>query len=174
MKRRSLLLLLPVLSLTACVSLPEGVREQRGRFSFQKTGYGNSEQWTGRFTLRTEPNVLRLDLLTPLSGILARIEVTPQGATIARGTDEIVARGISAEALMQETLGFSVPISVLEAWLDGRPHPDSMPSDHWQQGDWNVEVKARFLDGRPARLLALYDHRGARMRLTLLLDEESR
>ena len=97
MKRRTLLLLPAGLLLAACTTLPEGVRERRGRFSLQKTGYGAPEQFTGRFTLRTGPGLLRLDILTPLSGVIARIESTPHGATISRGLDEVVARGDSPE-----------------------------------------------------------------------------
>jgi len=59
MKRRTLLLLPAGLLLAACTSLPEGVRERRGRFSLQKTGYGAPEQFTGRFTLRTGPTTSR-------------------------------------------------------------------------------------------------------------------
>ena len=62
MKRRTLLLLPAGLFLAACTTLPEGVRERRGRFSLQKTGYGAPEQFTGRFTLRTGPGLLRLDI----------------------------------------------------------------------------------------------------------------
>lgn len=170
MKRRTLLLLPAGLLLAACTSLPEGVRERRGRFSLQKTGYGAPEQFTGRFTLRTAPGLLRLDILTPLSGVIARIESTPRGATISRGLDEVVARGDSPEALMEETLGFSIPVSTLEAWLDGRPGPDALPADAWREGDWSVRVNGRLHDSTPSRILAVYENRGVRMRLTLLLD----
>ena len=160
MKRRTLLLLPAGLLLAACTTLPEGVRERRGRFSLQKTGYGAPEQFTGRFTLRTGPGLLRLDILTPLSGVIARIESTPHGATISRGLDEVVARGDS----------FSIPVSTLEAWLDGRPGPDALPAESWRDGDWSVTVSARQPDSTPSRILAVYENRGARMRLTLLLD----
>ena len=170
MKRRTLLLLPAGLFLAACTTLPEGVRERRGRFSLQKTGYGSPEQFTGRFTLRTGPGLLRLDILTPLSGVIARIESTPRGATISRGLDEVIARGDSPEALMEETLGFSIPVSTLEAWLDGRPRPDALPADAWREGDWSVRVSARQPDSMPSRILAVYENRGAKMRLTLLLD----
>ena len=170
MKRRTLLLLPAGLLLAACTSLPEGVRERRGRFSLQKTGYGAPEQFTGRFTLRTGPGLLRLDILTPLSGVIARIESTPRGATISRGLNEVVARGDSPESLMEETLGFSIPVSTLEAWLDGRPRPDALPADAWREGDWSVRVNGRLPDSTPSRILAVYEHRGVRMRLTLLLD----
>ena len=132
MKRRTLLLLPAGLLLAACTTLPEGVRERRGRFSLQKTGYGAPEQFTGRFTLRTGPGLLRLDILTPLSGVIARIESTPHGTTISRGLDEVVTRGDSPEA--------------------------------------SVTVSARQPDSTPSRILAVYENRGARMRLTLLLD----
>lgn len=170
MKRRTLLLLPAGLLLAACTSLPEGVRERRGRFSLQKTGYGAPEQFTGRFTLRTGPDLLRLDILTPLSGVIARIESTSRGATISRGLDEVIARGDSPEALMEETLGFSIPISTLEAWLDGRPRPDALPAETWRDGDWSVRVNARQPDSTPSRILAVYENQGVKVRLTLLLD----
>lgn len=170
MKRRTLLLLPAGLLLAACTSLPEGVRERRGRFSLQKTGYGAPEQFTGRFTLRTGPDLLRLDILTPLSGVIARIESTSRGATISRGLDEVIARGDSPEALMEETLGFSIPVSTLEAWLDGRPRPDTLPAETWRDGDWSVRVNARQPDSTPSRILAVYENQGVKVRLTLLLD----
>ena len=127
MKRRTLLLLPAGLLLAACTTLPEGVRERRGRFSLQKTGYGAPEQFTGRFTLRTGPGLLRLDILTPLSGVIARIESTPHGTTISRGLDEVVARGDSPEALMEETLGFSIPVSTpVPAPTPSRPKAGAM------------------------------------------------
>lgn len=170
MKRRTLLLLPAGLLLAACTSLPEGVRERRGRFSLQKTGYGAPEQFTGRFTLHTGPDLLRLDILTPLSGVIARIESTSRGATISRGLDEVIARGDSPEALMEETLGFSIPVSTLEAWLDGRPRPDALPAETWRDGDWSVRVNARQPDSTPSRILAVYENQGVKVRLTLLLD----
>lgn len=170
MKRRTLLLLPAGLLLAACTSLPEGVRERRGRFSLQKTGYGAPEQFTGRFTLRTGLDLLRLDILTPLSGVIARIESTSRGATISRGLDEVIARGDSPEALMEETLGFSIPVSTLEAWLDGRPRPDALPAETWRDGDWSVRVNARQPDSTPSRILAVYENQGVKVRLTLLLD----
>ena len=170
MKRRTLLLLPAGLLLAACTSLPEGVRERRGRFSLQKTGYGAPEQFTGRFTLRTGPDLLRLDILTPLSGVIARIESTSRGATISRGLDEVIARGDSPEALMEETLGFSIPVSTLEAWLDSRPRPDALPAETWRDGDWSVRVNARQPDSTPSRILAVYENQGVKVRLTLLLD----
>ena len=170
MKRRTLLLLPAGLLLAACTSLPEGVRERRGRFSLQKTGCGAPEQFTGRFTLRTGPDLLRLDILTPLSGVIARIESTSRGATISRGLDEVIARGDSPEALMEETLGFSIPVSTLEAWLDGRPRPDALPAETWRDGDWSVRVNARQPDSTPSRILAVYENQGVKVRLTLLLD----
>ena len=170
MKRRTLLLLPAGLLLAACTSLPEGVRERRGRFSLQKTGYGAPEQFTGRFTLRTGPDLLRLDILTPLSGVIARIESTSRGATISRGLDEVIARGDSPEALMEETLGFSIPVSTLEAWLDGRPRPDALPAETWRDGDWSVRVNARQPDSPPSRILAVHETQGVKVRLPLLLD----
>ena len=170
MKRRTLLLLPAGLLLAACTSLPEGVRERRGRFSLQKTGYGAPEQFTGGFTLRAGPHRLRLAILTPLSGVIARIESTSRGATISRGLDEVIARGDSPEALMEETLGFSIPVSTLEAWLDGRPRPDALPAETWRDGDWSVRVNARQPDSTPSRILAVYENQGVKVRLTLLLD----
>ena len=170
MKRRTLLLLPAGLLLAACTSLPEGVRERRGRFSLQKTGYGAPEQFTGRFTLRTGPDLLRLDILTPLSGVIARIESTSRGAPNSRGLAEVIARGDSPEALMEETLGFSIPVSTLEAWLDGRPRPDALPAETWRDGDWSVRVNARQPDSTPSRILAVYENQGVKVRLTLLLD----
>lgn len=175
MNRRTMIALAGAALLSACsTTLPENVREQRGRFSLRVTGGSRpAEQWTGRFTLRTAPDHLRLDLLTPLSGILARVEATPRGATFARGIDDIVAEGPTPEALMTEVLGFSLPVSVLEAWLDGRPGPDAAPADAWEAQGWRVAVGSRTPDGRPMRLTAETRQNGTDLRLTLVLDTEA-
>ena len=63
--------------LSGCAVTPQNARVWRGRFSLRITAAdGRLENQTGRFELTKTPQLLRLDLLTPLSGILARIEET--------------------------------------------------------------------------------------------------
>mgnify|MGYP003157306638 CR=1 FL=1 len=71
--------------LSGCAVTPQNARVWRGRFSLRITAAdGRLENQTGRFELTKTPQFLRLDLLTPLSGILARIEETSRGASFTR------------------------------------------------------------------------------------------
>ena len=75
--------------LSGCAVTPQNARVWRGRFSLRITAAdGRLENQTGRFELTKTPQFLRLDLLTPLSGILARIEETSRGASFTRSLSE--------------------------------------------------------------------------------------
>ena len=93
MKRR-ILLALPaaaaVLTLAGCVTGQPPLFERYGRFALVSTSAsGEREAVNGRFSLRRTSAGLRLNLMTPLNGILASIEVTPSGAVLETSQNEL-------------------------------------------------------------------------------------
>ena len=114
-----------------------------------------------------------LELLTPLYGILGRVIVTQTGAVLERGSHEPL-KASSAEELMQESLGFSLPVAMLKSWLEGRPdaarESRTISAETFEQAGWTVAVRRRRADGAPA-VLALT--KGELMHLTLALDDPS-
>ena len=101
MKRR-ILLALPaaaaVLTLAGCVTGQPPLFERYGRFALVSTSAsGEREAVNGRFSLRRTSAGLRLNLMTPLNGILASIEVTPSGAVLETSQNESPLRAATAE-----------------------------------------------------------------------------
>ena len=152
MTSRRTVVLLPVAAaalLAGCASAPQGSRVWRGRFALRALRpEGVVEALSGRFELTSAPDLLRLDLLTPLSGVLARIEETSSGASMRRNlTDEPVADR-DLDALTQRLLGFPVPVRELLALLEAGA---SAPAESSPAG-WRCGVLARNASGAPARI----------------------
>ena len=105
--------------LSGCAVTPQNARVWRGRFSLRITAAdGRLENQTGRFELTKTPQLLRLDLLTPLSGILARIEETSRGASFTRSLSEPAVTRSDINALLTELLGFTLPVVPLANLLE--------------------------------------------------------
>ena len=118
MNRRFILsaaLLTPLLIAGCAVPEADMFFSSAGRFSLSGTdAEGKTFTASGRYDLRRRAGLTRLDLLTPLHGILARIEVTPDGASLTRSQDEPPVTAPDAETLMRGLLGFSFPVDALE------------------------------------------------------------
>ena len=120
--------------LSGCAVTPQNARVWRGRFSLRITAAdGRLENQTGRFELTKTPQFLRLDLLTPLSGILARIEETSRGASFTRSLSEL--------------LGFTLPVVPLANLLE-----QTAAAEMSVYGPWRAQILSRFTDGSPQRL----------------------
>ncbi|MCF0252720.1 MAG: hypothetical protein HUK26_00080 [Duodenibacillus sp.] len=134
---------------------PALVRRTAGRFS-AAVGSGESVQTaTGKYRLERAGERLTLELLTPLNGVIARIETGPGGATFQKHGEEPVSAE-SPERLLEELTGIALPAAMLESWLDGVP---SRKAPSWPAGDnafeqsgWRVDVRRRDDLGRPALL----------------------
>lgn len=167
--RRTLLALSALLPLFAagCAVAPTGARRWSGRFAFSAELEGGAERQSGRFELMDSPERLRLDLLTPLSGILARIEETPRGASFSRGgTDEPVVADDLDELLMR-LLGFTLPVRELRDLLAaGAAAPDA-----FEAGGWRCRILARGRDGS-AKRLRIERAAAPRMTLTAVTDDD--
>ncbi len=174
--RRLLSLTLPLVLLTGCISLtptePDTV--WRGRFSLIVEETQQKTHESGRFdySLISKDSQI-LDLKSPIGTTVARIQTTSEGATLqVVGRDKVAADSI--ETLMQETLGFSVPITGLAYWLEGTPDPRSAYNedspDAFSQMGWHITVAARDNQNRVKRLVV---HRESQpsIRMTLLIQE---
>lgn len=159
-------------SLTACAVAPTPTTElipeegnvftRGGRFalSVERTD-GKKDAVQGGFQWEESPQQLQLDLNNPMGTVLARVLVTPQGAALQYPNGE-VEYASSPDALVEQLLGYMIPVAGMRDWLRGQtgptPHVDlqleaGQPS-YFQQDNWRVHLK-RY-DEQGPRLLQMY------------------
>ena len=150
------------LFLTGCLSTSPmaPMLEWNGRFSLIAQNDSHKENHTGRFSLmQTTDQTQVLDLKTALGNTLARIEYADETVRIqAIGMDEVI--GKDPEALMNQLLGFSVPIHGLAFWIDGEAlpnvqantHPAQAPYETIQQMGWEISYRQFDANGMPRRI----------------------
>ena len=162
MKRRLILSAIAAALLAAgCASPLANARTWKGRFALRS----EKENLSGRFELTDAPGLLRLDLLTPLSGILARIEETSGGAIFMKSLSDPGVRGKNLEALMDSLLGFSLPVHDLLSLLRNGAEARDLSSQTWQ-----CRILSRFPNGAPQRLRIDHGSPNA-LQVTLFIDE---
>ncbi len=173
--RRLLLSLVPAsVLLSACAIVPESARLRRGKFSFSlSTAQGQSAE-QGRYELTETAEYTRLDLITPLGGVLVRITLTPHRAVLEHG--DAISEASTAEELMKKELGLALPVSMLSSWLDGSPYAKTafrtISERSFEQQGWVISVRRRHPDGRPALIGAQTSSADFSARLTLSIDSE--
>jgi outer membrane lipoprotein LolB len=113
-------------------------RSYAGRFSAIAIDGERRESMSGRFTLEIRGAQQRIDLATPVGTTVARIEIEPGHAT-ATGPQLQSASGPDAERLVEELLGWKLPVSGLADWIEGRPIPDR-PATTLRDGDHISEI----------------------------------
>lgn len=159
--RTSVLLLFALLAACATATRPPPERSYTGRFSATTVSGEQRESVSGRFTLEVRGRDQLLELASPLGTIVARIEVTSDGARATAG-EMREARGPDADALTEQLLGWRLPVSGLPDWIEGRPVPDRAASVERDSGrvvaieqdGWAIRVQETFgTDSRPRRLL---------------------
>lgn len=156
MKRRHLLVC-SVLLLAGCATAPIADKRVRsGRFSLQIIRRDERNSLAGRWRLQESAGEIELTLMTPLYGILARIRVGENGATLERPNKEggnAIETAESAQALMLRHLGFSLPPEMLASWLSGTSWAGAaaeQTAEGFVQAGWQVVVKRLKPDGSPA------------------------
>jgi len=93
-----------------------------GRFAANYERYGRPEGVQGTFHWEERGGNVRLDLVSPLGQTLAVVTSTPSGATLdlpnqpPRNAPEV-------DSLMENALGFALPVAGLRDWLHGKPAP---------------------------------------------------
>ena len=120
------------LVLAACASIPQGAQPiggetLAGRLAVKvDASEGVPARFeTAAFELQGTAETGRLNLATPLGSVIA--EARWGGGTVALVTPQGERRFADLDALTQEVLGESVPVTALFDWLRGRPWP-SAPS----------------------------------------------
>ena len=121
---------------------------------------------TGRFEFVEDPQGLRLDLLTPLNGIVARIESSPEGAFFYRGTEATPEVDADLDRLLERLLGFTLPVNALPELLE-------LGTDTLSRGAWTGTVLTRREDGRvrTVRIERAASSTTPAVLLTVVLDE---
>nr|WP_311528817.1 lipoprotein insertase outer membrane protein LolB [uncultured Ralstonia sp.] len=98
------------------------ITRYQGRFSARYT-QGNAEQSAvGSFLWRERGSDVQLELMSPLGQTLAIVSQSNQGATLEL-PNQPPRRAPEVDTLMQDALGFSLPVSGLRDWLRARPAP---------------------------------------------------
>ncbi len=98
------------------------ITRYQGRFSARYT-QGNAEQSVvGSFLWRERGPDVQLELMSPLGQTMAVVSQNQQGATLEL-PNKAPRRAPEVDTLMQDALGFSLPVSGLRDWLRARPSP---------------------------------------------------
>ena len=87
-----------------------------GRFAVE--GSPELSSASGRFTLERIAARRRLDLLGPLGQVLARLDISAEGARLTRANGEVEIAE-DANQLIERALGWRLPVTQMERWLDG-------------------------------------------------------
>lgn len=138
--------------------------ERVGRFAMSlHEADGTAQAAQGGFSWRDDGRTLRLDLLSPMGGVLARILVEPGHAQLERANGEVdLAR--NPDALLAEVWGEPMPVAGLRAWIRGQAWAGSPITS--EQRDPQGRIVALVQDGWTLRL-GNYDAQGpGRLRLS--------
>ncbi|MBV0932556.1 lipoprotein insertase outer membrane protein LolB [Marinobacterium weihaiense] len=88
----------------------------------------------------------RIRLTGPLGQGGLRIDGTPNSVSLKRSGDNTVHHAATPEALMQELLGWHLPLTQARYWIRGLPAPDSrfeqlteQPVRSFKQAGWHIE-----------------------------------
>jgi outer membrane lipoprotein LolB len=114
--------------LAGCASTPvtkaQPEHAYSGRFAVTAISGERQASTSGRFSLETYAAGLTLELTTPLGSTLARIEVRAGEARLqstAEGGGVRELRGNDVDALTSQMFGWTLPVSGLPDWIQGRP-----------------------------------------------------
>lgn len=160
--RSALAVLCMLLAACATTSRSPPDRSYTGRFSAITTAGEKRDNVSGRFILEIFGSQQILDLLSPLGTTVARIQVEP-GSARATGAQMQEVRGPNADVLSEQLLGWTLPVSGLADWIEGRPAPDRVARVERDAG----RVVLIEQDGWTIRLTELFDSTARPRRLVL-------
>ena len=181
------LLLIPlILLLNACSLLTPSQPPQ----PLSTTGDAGDEwQLSGRIAIRQgqhadsanidwsqTPTLYRIELSGPLGQGGARILGSPAGVTLQVNGDDRRYRGATPEAVMQQALGWYLPISQAHYWVQGRPDPaypfSALPdASGFSQLGWRIELRRVTQLPQGIVLPELLELRYDDLRLRLLIHD---
>ena len=113
------------------------------------------QSYQASFELQGSAQEGELTLLSPLGGVLARLQWNAQQATLERGNERW--QQANVDQLTRQLTAAAIPIAALFDWLQGQPSSDA---------DWTVDLSAHA-DGK---ILAQRLNPLPRAQLRLLLD----
>lgn len=136
--------------LAGCAAIPSanenrlaGARSIDGRLSvrYKDLASGKEDALSGRFEWTQRGDHVELSLLDPLGQTVALIRSDPGRSSIAFRDGRKV-EGATPEDLTQDTLGWTVPLSGLASWLDGRAAAGSpaatLADGGLRQDNWTI------------------------------------
>ncbi|MCD9227809.1 lipoprotein insertase outer membrane protein LolB [Ralstonia pseudosolanacearum] len=131
------------------------ITRYQGRFSARYVQDNAQQSAVGSFLWRERGADVQLELMSPLGQTLAIVSQNRQGATLEL-PNQPPRRAAEVDTLMQDALGFSLPVSGLRDWLRARATPgtparvardaQSRPETIEQNG-WTVHYVAWSDDG---------------------------
>jgi outer membrane lipoprotein LolB len=149
----------------ACATLPPppaGGVSYSGRFALVIDGADRHETDSGRFTLTVDGPDVTVDLSTPLGTTVARVQTAPDGArvTVPSGGGVRTEWGPDADALSLRVLGWTLPVSGISDWIEGRPaagrpyrlEPAEAGNTKLEQDGWTIRFEPGAAGGHPRRL----------------------
>jgi outer membrane lipoprotein LolB len=92
--------------------------DMSGRLSVRYQGRTREEALHGSFTWSQTPDLTTVTLLSPLGQTMAVINVSPEGATLQQGGQQLRSAP-NVDALTAEALGWPLPVAGLRDWLQG-------------------------------------------------------
>ncbi len=185
--------------LAGCATLPSanesrlaGARSIEGRLSvrYKDLAGGKEDALSGRFEWTQRGDEIELSLLDPLGQTVALIRSAPGRSSVAFRDGRKV-EGATPEALTQDTLGWTVPLSGLGSWLDGRAAAGSsavmLADGGLRQDNWTIrfvrdedtsksasDAATNTATGAPPRRIDLhYPGPPAEIEMRLVIDQRS-
>ena len=163
----------------ACATVPPSPpdRSFAGRFVATAVAGEQRDSVSGRFYVDIRGSQQSIDLATPVGTTLARIEIEPGRARVTDGKMQGLT-GPNADELVEQALGWRLPISGLPYWLEGRPDPArssqlrrmSDGATEIEQDGWNILISETVgATGRPRRLQLDRDTSTGRPKLSVRL-----
>lgn len=193
-RRLALLGLAAPLFLAACASVTPtrgfdtgetaSAQQYTGRFAANYTRHGREEGVQGSFRWEEQGRNVRLDLISPLGQTLAVVTSTPSGATLDL-PNEKPRNAPEVDTLMEQALGFSLPVAGMRDWLHGRPAPGSTSNitrdaggrpDTLKQNGWTVRYLAwqEAAATQPRRIDMARDSNESPLSVRLVIDPEAK
>ena len=158
--RRVLLTLSAASLLAACASRNDTQKIFSGRFSLIYRSE-NPENFSGKFRLRVGLDESTLELMTPLSGIVAVITESSSEATFRRSLMDPPTTGKNAQELSLKLIGIPIPLDLMKKVLiEGRSF-GKIQSEGWT---------AESLNSRLIKLSTMF--RGLPLEIKIVLDAD--
>jgi outer membrane lipoprotein LolB len=132
-------------------------RAYHGRFAVQYNDQnGQQRNAYGNFSWQETGDTVTLQLLNPLGQTLAIVTSSPSSATLELPNRQPQTATNVAE-LMQNTLGFALPVEGLRYWLQPSPAPTSRARTTMDSSSENGRLKEIVQDGWTIDYLAYAD-----------------